>query len=395
MANPSITETGRFIALDGLRGIAAISVLVMHVSQAFSKEVGGGAYRSVDLFFMLSGFVLAHAYEKRFAAGLGTVSFMRLRLIRLSPLAMIGTAVGAVLLIYAAHKGWSGDTVVSATIAATLGVMFLPVLPGLLQSTERVFPANNPVWSLFWELVINLFYSAIASRLTDRRLALLLSLGLVLIGASIARYGEYEAGPFLYDFWGGGARVFFCFFAGVGVFRYQARHPAPPFSVPTIAIFAVFALTILAEPTGWRKNAFDVFAVAAVFPMLIYFGATNTIYSKATRTLCDLAGRASYAVYVIQFPLIELIKLSYPKATGTNLTGIGALGIVIISTVVISIALLLDTYYDTPLRKFIARRSGRTKRRRANKAERLDDLNLGKEPTPPSSGPAARNKAQA
>ncbi len=41
---------------------------------------------AVDLFFALSGFVLAHAYEQKFERGMTAFDFMKIRFIRLYPL---------------------------------------------------------------------------------------------------------------------------------------------------------------------------------------------------------------------------------------------------------------------------------------------------------------------
>lgn len=50
----------RFNSLDGLRGFAAISVAYLHI-----VGTSWGVYLAVDLFFILSGFVLTHAYEEK------------------------------------------------------------------------------------------------------------------------------------------------------------------------------------------------------------------------------------------------------------------------------------------------------------------------------------------
>jgi len=87
----------RFEALDGLRGVAALSVVAAHVYFLF-----GYAFPSIDLavdfFFALSGFVLAHAYGERLRGGMGAGRFMLLRLIRLYPLYILGTTIGLMCL---------------------------------------------------------------------------------------------------------------------------------------------------------------------------------------------------------------------------------------------------------------------------------------------------------
>jgi len=56
------TRKDSFYMLDGLRGVAAVAVLMMHADPLFRPVWMRSAYLAVDLFFALSGFVLAHAY---------------------------------------------------------------------------------------------------------------------------------------------------------------------------------------------------------------------------------------------------------------------------------------------------------------------------------------------
>ena len=55
------TKTRHYPALDGLRGLAALSVVVYHLGLANRVNLAPNAYVSVEFFFALSGFVLARA----------------------------------------------------------------------------------------------------------------------------------------------------------------------------------------------------------------------------------------------------------------------------------------------------------------------------------------------
>src|ERR1700677_2281169 len=89
---------GEIRSLNTLRGIAALMVAIYHaplllgVGQTFPH-----AYLAVDLFFVLSGFVMLHAYEARLLDGLALGRFFQLRLARLYPLLAIATAAGFAL----------------------------------------------------------------------------------------------------------------------------------------------------------------------------------------------------------------------------------------------------------------------------------------------------------
>ena len=60
----------RYEGLDGLRAVAAVAVLFHHIGVVTDEEVMTGGYLAVDFFFLMSGFVLAAAYERSFADGL-------------------------------------------------------------------------------------------------------------------------------------------------------------------------------------------------------------------------------------------------------------------------------------------------------------------------------------
>ena len=102
----------RLLLLDGLRGIAAIGVVLFHCVIAFDA-LGAFArgYLFVDLFFLLSGFVLTLNYEQRMNAGaVRPGKFLRSRLVRLWPTVAAGARVAAELapfgLLHLAYYHW-------------------------------------------------------------------------------------------------------------------------------------------------------------------------------------------------------------------------------------------------------------------------------------------------
>ncbi|NKF32570.1 acyltransferase, partial [Pseudomonas sp. BGM005] len=73
--------------MDELRGIAAISVVLLHASQVFEFNLNSHAYLAVDFFFCLSGFVLANAYDQKLKSGiLRSPMFLLKRMVRLYPM---------------------------------------------------------------------------------------------------------------------------------------------------------------------------------------------------------------------------------------------------------------------------------------------------------------------
>ena len=90
--------------LDGLRGVAALMVIIFHLFEAHAGgnhlvQIINHGYLAVDFFFMLSGFVIGYAYDDRWdRMTLGT--FFKRRVIRLHPMVIMGSIVGAVFFYF-------------------------------------------------------------------------------------------------------------------------------------------------------------------------------------------------------------------------------------------------------------------------------------------------------
>ena len=79
---------------DLIRGICALVVVARHSAPLWGTKAQRG-YLAVDAFFILSGFVIAHAYEAKLVArAMGFAQFARIRLIRLYPMYLVGLVVG-------------------------------------------------------------------------------------------------------------------------------------------------------------------------------------------------------------------------------------------------------------------------------------------------------------
>src|SRR5215218_6671299 len=152
-----------YLTLDALRGVAAFAVMIYH--QQHTNVMGHG-YLAVDFFFILSGFVIAKAYERKLITDMRLREFAAVRIARLYPLLIAAT------LLSAAYMGMSsirrGENMAWLTLlpAALFG---LPDPSGTLAPDP--FPILPVVWSLFFELLANFVWMIIASLFSGRRLA--------------------------------------------------------------------------------------------------------------------------------------------------------------------------------------------------------------------------------
>jgi peptidoglycan/LPS O-acetylase OafA/YrhL len=132
----------RFYVLDGMRGVAAICVVVGHIVQAMYLKIFSSGM-AVDMFFILSGFVLAYSYGERLASGLTYGQFVRIRLIRLYPMFLFGLLLGAPVLYaciaagFVANSGFDSFTKVDVARTVLENAAFLPILVTRLRMATR------------------------------------------------------------------------------------------------------------------------------------------------------------------------------------------------------------------------------------------------------------------
>ena len=96
--SPELLKTKpHFEVLDGLRGVAALAIVIFHFMEWVFSDPGknfiGHGFLAVDFFFCLSGFVIGYAYDNRIEK-MGVLEFFKSRLIRLHPLVLLGSVLG-------------------------------------------------------------------------------------------------------------------------------------------------------------------------------------------------------------------------------------------------------------------------------------------------------------
>jgi len=164
-----------FQVLDGLRGIAALAVVVFHFIEWIYTDAGknfiGHGFLAVDFFFCLSGFVIGYAYDERFK-NIGIKQFFKRRLIRLQPMVIFGSVIGLLAFLFNPFADYQHQySTVKILLIFLCSVLMIP-LPVMGERSFNNFGLNAPSWSLFWEYVANIFYALFLVRL--RKLILLI-----------------------------------------------------------------------------------------------------------------------------------------------------------------------------------------------------------------------------
>ena len=351
-----------FVALDGMRGVAAVMVAIRHAPflwlipgtpESFMKN----SYLAVDLFFVLSGFVLEYAYGQRLRAGMSVRKFMSARFQRLYPLYVLAFLLALPNLAFKIMTG--AVTAKHATLEIVCGSMMLPT-PNWGYPHADLYPLNFAAWSLFFELLANMVFALISPHLTNKVLggiilltgcaiAVLTPLGLL---AAKPQTGALGGGPSFDHFDAGLLRVGFSFFVGVAVYRLHSK-TSVRFGSPTAAI--VFAATIAALASGFSGYSdaiFDLALVLFLFPLLIFICASVEIEGGRFFQLTKFLGLLSYGIYVLQIPIYSLITYA-AKLIRFDSFLIGLLAVI----VVIIVAHLATTRVDIPARRWLKRQS--------------------------------------
>ena len=350
-----ISLSKRHIAtLDGLRGVAALAVVCRHMtSQTVHGALPFRAQLAVDFFFVLSGFVIAGAYERRLLDNMSFWSFARVRLIRLYPLIVLGIVIGAVskmgayLHFSSAITAGHGPLIILS--AVVLGLLLLPY-SGMYGVGGDIFPLDVPIWSLMFEFWANALYARFVRLLTTPVLIGVVALGAVALAVAALFNGGLNGGNTLVTFYVGVARVWFSFFTGILIFRLLTPRRAakiPRVAAPVLAI--VLVLSFLPGPAAWGW-VYELAMVLGVYPAIVLLGTTDMI-SARWRPIALFAGALSYPIYVLHYPTFTHFS-HFKELHGPKL--IAMLAAAFLGAIVISY--LAMRFYDEPVRAWLTKR---------------------------------------
>lgn len=328
----------RYHLLDGIRGVAALAVVFYHLSMRVDVNAFRSGAPAVDLFFALSGFVLAKRYTDRLAAGLTVKRFMALRFIRLEPLAIIGAALGSVKMV---GQILTGDDAALSPVAFAFGTLLNGVMLPLPAGSVGMFPINAPYWSLFAELVVNLAFAAWLFAVPTRGLVALAGVSFAILIVYTWPEAHLPTGYWTY-LPGMLSRVTFGFVVGMVFARARPVVPKPSCALSTCILVAILIVTFPAINPDW-KSAYDLFAIFVLLSLL--WAALHVEATGRLAAACKVLGDLSYPIYVIHYPLLG-IGWAIAERLGGDVWLFAALYILV---VVIASALLLR-YYDTIVR---------------------------------------------
>jgi len=338
-----------FEILDGLRGIAALSVVTFHFMEwaysDYSQNFIGHGFLAVDFFFCLSGFVIAYAYDNRIGK-MGVLEFFKSRIIRLHPLVIAGSVLGLLAFLFDPFGGHPELYSTGKIILAFFCSVLLIPLPVIADRGFNLFSFNAPAWSLFWEYVANIVYAFVLYKINRGYLLLLTILSAVAICLVCYRSGNLMGGWSGPTFWDGSARISYSFLAGLLIYRsdWIIKNKLGFIGV-AILLFLAFIMPF--SKWNWLS---EPLVVLFYFPLLIALGAGAAL-KPGLKKICIFLGNISYPLYMTHYAVLWMFGNYY----GSHKPGTMQLALIITAALILLVATayLIMIVYDIPVRKYL------------------------------------------
>ena len=328
--NLYLASKPRYEILDGLRGVAALMVIVFHCFETyipvFGTQIVNHGYLAVDFFFVLSGFVIGYAYDDRWDK-MTTWGFFKRRLTRLHPMVIAGTLVGAAMFFFAGagfpqtlqNPGWK------IALCFVMGLLMIPCGMGLdIRGWGEMNSFNGPNWSLTFEYCGNILYAFILRRLPKIALGVLCVLCTfftldLTMGWDV--FGFFPDGP-QYTVIGGWSltgqqlyigftRLLYPFLCGLLISRILPAHrnEENPSGSPihlkggfwwcSLALVVLFSVPCIGGKTGIPDGLFQAICI-------VLTGSGSVTKGKKSTAVCKWLGDISYPLYITHYPFMYM-----------------------------------------------------------------------------------------
>ncbi len=352
--------------LDGLRGVAAILVVAFHIFETFAggnrfKQIINHGYLAVDFFFLLSGFVVAYAYDDRWGK-MTQWEFYKRRLIRLQPMVIMGMIIGAVFYYFQASDilfpQIAGMPVWKLILTMLIGFTLLPIPPSMeIRGWGEMHPLDGPAWSLFFEYIANILYALFFRKFSNK----VLGIFVLIFAGMLINYTVFGPKGDVIGGWSlnleqmniGFTRLLYPFFAGILLSRLgKLIHIKGVFWVCSLLITVILCVPRIGDENSlWMNGIYESVCIILLFPLIVSVGAGGEIKNPFSLKICKLLGDISYPIYITHYPLIYWYTAWVVDNKVSIQDGyILGIGVLIAS---IAIAYLCLKLYDEPVRNWL------------------------------------------
>ncbi|MCC8408515.1 acyltransferase [Mucilaginibacter sp. UR6-1] len=369
MQSNQLNSKPHYQILDGLRGVAALIVVIFHICEAhatskFDMMINHG-YLAVDFFFLLSGYVIGYAYDDRWGK-LTIGGFFRRRLARLQPMVIVGMVVGAICFYYSDSPMWPeihNVPVWKLLVVMLVGFTLIPVPASWdIRGWQEMHPLDGPGWSLYFEYIANILYALGLRKLPKWALSILV----IASAVALVQYlitgpnGDVIGGwtPNLEHTRIGFTRMMFPFFGGLLLSRItKPTHIKNAFAWCSLLLIIALAIPRIGDQQSlWMNGVYESVIIILLFPLIVYLGASGTVHTETGKRISKFLGDLSYPLYITHYPFIYIYtgwvardkSMSFGHAIPYAL-------LTFFGSVMLAYAAL--KWYDEPVRAWLKRRA--------------------------------------
>lgn len=327
--NQYLASKPRYEILDGLRGVAALTVIIFHLFETYSKgpvfQIVNHGYLAVDFFFVLSGFVVGYAYDDRWDK-MSIGSFFKRRLIRLHPMVVVSTLIGASFFYLQDCDAFSNISQTGAgkfLLCILLGILMIPAGKNLdIRGWGETNGFNGPNWTLTYEYVANILYAFFFRHLGKVSLAILvglcaiLTLNLTLNWDIFGLWADRTAQAYtVIGGWSltapqiliGFTRLLYPFLCGLLLSRIGKYITVKGgFWWCSLLLLVVLCTPYMGDSINICDGIYNAACILFIFPLMVMIGAGSRISGKFSTKVCKFLGDISYPVYIVHYPFIYL-----------------------------------------------------------------------------------------
>lgn len=369
----------RYEALDGLRGVAALMVVAFHCFEAYTPIIGtqivNHGYLAVDFFFVLSGFVVSYAYDDRWDR-MTLRDFAARRLIRLHPMVIAGTIIGAALFFFGQSDAFPLVGQCPAwkfLLCLAMGLLMIPCGPRLdIRGWSETNSFNGPNWTLTYEYVGNILYALVFRHLKVWMMAICcicaafctldLTLGWNAFSLLDSPHYNVSGGWRLTSdhIYIGLTRLLYPFLVGILLRRTLFSdgrlniHANRGFLRLSLLMAVVLGIPQIGSEAGIADGAYQALCILLVFPLVVVLGATVDHMGERETRICRWLGRLSYPLYITHYPFIYMQAAWLDSHSEAPLRVHIALNLGVVFMAVLT-AWSLSRLYDEPVRRYLSK----------------------------------------
>jgi exopolysaccharide production protein ExoZ len=328
-------STRSLLSIQILRAVAALGVVLAHI---FPGAVIGTA--GVDLFFVISGFIMVYASERLFGRREAPRIFFLRRLARIVPLYW---AVTAVLVAYPLLAGVD-LAAVNLSPGAILGSFVFFPLP---RPDGSLLPVHFLGWTLNYEMFFYAVFAGFIVFSRQRAVAAIIALFIAIVILGLA-----FKPPQPFAFWADPIILEFCFGMLIAsAYRDGARLPPPAAAGLIVAAAMAFAASAAwGHHLTWRVAEWGLPAAALVAGCALSKGSPNLgVVSRAL----GLLGDASYSLYLVHLPVFLVVRKAWSLRGPADAPWL--LSLALFASAIMA-AIVVYVVFENPSRRWLQRK---------------------------------------